>query len=159
MTVLSDKSIIDLVKKEEITINPFQKENLTPNGYDLTVEEVEIPGKQKTVADSLTIPPGERFAISTKEIISCGENHCAQLWLRTSWARKGIICSFGKIDSGFKGNLTLLGLNSSKHEVEIVIGNTFALIVFEKLSTPVDEMYAERSGNYQNQKGITWSKE
>ena len=159
MTVLSDKSIIDLVEKEEITINPFQKENLTPNGYDLTVEEVEIPGKQKTVADSLTIPPGERFATSTKEIISCGENHCAQLWLRTSWARKGIICSFGKIDSGFRGSLTLLGLNSSKHEVEIVIGNTFAQIVFEKLSTPADELYSERSGNYQNQKGITWSKE
>ena len=73
--------------------------------------------------------------------------------------QKGIICSFGKIDSGFRGSLTLLGLNSSKHEVEIVIGNTFAQIVFEKLSTPVDELYAERSGNYQNQKGITWSKE
>ena len=159
MTVLSDKSIIDLVEKEEITINPFQKENLTPNGYDLTVEEVEIPGKQKAATRSLTIPSGERFAISTKEIISCGENHCAQLWLRTSWARKGIICSFGKIDSGFKGNLTLLGLNSSKREVEIVIGNTFAQIVFEKLSTPADELYSERSGNYQNQKGITWSKE
>ena len=36
-----------------------------------------------------------------------------------SWARKGIICSFGKIDSGFKGNLTLLGLNSSEDEVNI----------------------------------------
>ena len=107
----------------------------------------------------MTIPPGERFAISTKEVISCGENHCAQLWLRTSWARKGIICSFGKIDSGFKGNLTLLGLNSSKKNIDIEIGNTFAQIVFEKLSTAANELYEERSGNYQNQKGITWSKE
>ena len=159
MTILSDKSIIELIKNNEITIEPFEKKNLTPNGYDLTVEEIEIPEKQKTTTKKLAIPPGERFAVSTKEIISCGENHCAQLWLRTSWARKGIICSFGKIDSGFKGNLTLLGLNASKENINIEIGNTFAQIVFEKLSTSANELYEERSGNYQNQKGITWSKE
>ncbi len=159
MTILSDESIIELVKNNEITISPFKNENLTPNGYDLTVEEIEIPEEKKTTTKKLTIPPGERFAVSTKEIISCGENHCAQLWLRTSWARKGIICSFGKIDSGFKGNLTLLGLNASKKNVDIEIGNTFAQIVFEKLSTSANELYEERSGNYQNQKGITWSKE
>ena len=123
------------------------------------MEEIEIPEKQKRTKEKLSIPPGERFAISTKEVISCGENYCAQLWLRTSWARKGIICSFGKIDSGFKGNLTLLGLNASKKSVDIKIGNTFAQIVFEKLSTTANELYEERSGNYQNQKGITWSKE
>ncbi len=159
MTILSDNSIVQLVKNKEITIDPFVNKNLTPNGYDLTVEEIEIPEKEKTTTTKMTIPPGERFAISTKEVISCGENHCAQLWLRTSWARKGIICSFGKIDSGFKGNLTLLGLNSSKKNVDIEIGNTFAQIVFEKLSTAANELYEERSGNYQNQKGITWSKE
>ncbi len=138
---------------------PFVDKNLTPNGYDLTVEEIEIPEKQKTATKKMTIPPGERFAVSTKEVISCGEKHCAQLWLRTSWARKGIICSFGKIDSGFKGNLTLLGLNGSKKNIDIEIGNTFAQIVFEKLSTAANELYEKRSGNYQNQKGITCSKE
>ena len=159
MSILSDKSIIELVKNNQITIDPFNDGNLTPNGYDLTIEEIEIPDKQKTSTKKLTIPPGERFAVSTKEIISCGENHCAQLWLRTSWARKGIICSFGKIDSGFKGNLTLLGFNASKANVDIEIGSTFAQIVFERLSTTAKELYEERSGNYQNQKGITWSKE
>ena len=159
MTILSDKSIIEAIEKNEIIIDPFQTENLTPNGYDLTVDDIEIPSKKKHKDKNLNIAPGERFAISTKETISCGENHCAQLWLRTSWARKGIICSFGKIDSGFKGNLTLLGLNASKDDVRIEIGNTFAQIVFETLSTSAEELYDKRSGNYQNQKGITWSKE
>ena len=159
MTILSDKSIVQLVENNDITIDPFVDKNLTPNGYDLTIEEIEIPEKQKTATKKMTIPPGERFAVSTKEVISCGENHCAQLWLRTSWARKGIICSFGKIDSGFKGNLTLLGLNTSKKNIDLEIGNTFAQIVFEKLSTTANELYEKRSGNYQNQKGITWSKE
>ena len=159
MTILSDKSIVQLVENNDITIDPFVDKNLTPNGYDLTIEEIEIPEKQKRATKKMTIPPGERFAVSTKEVISCGENHCAQLWLRTSWARKGIICSFGKIDSGFKGNLTLLGLNASKKNIDLEIGNTFAQIVFEKLSTTANELYEKRSGNYQNQKGITWSKE
>ena len=159
MTILSDMSIIDLIKREEIIVEPFDETKLTPNGYDLTVDEIEIPGKQKTSEGYIVIPPGERFAVSTKETISCGEKHCAQLWLRTSWARKGIICSFGKIDSGFKGNLTLLGFNSSKDSVKVKIGNTFAQIVFEELSTNANELYSERSGNYQNQKGVTWSKE
>lgn len=159
MTVLSDKSIIKLIADKQIVIEPFKEENLTPNGYDLTISEIEIPDEKKISKGLLCIPPNNRFAISTKEIISCGETHCGQLWLRTSWARKGIICSFGKIDSGFRGNLTILGLNSSKDEVNIEVGNTFAQIVFEKLSTPADELYSDRSGNYQNQKGITWSKE
>ncbi|MBU92589.1 MAG: dCTP deaminase [Rhodobiaceae bacterium] len=159
MTVLSDQSIVKLIANKEIIIEPFKEANLTPNGYDLTVSEIEIPNKENISKGKLRIPPNHRFAISTKEVISCGQNHCAQLWLRTSWARKGIICSFGKIDSGFKGNLTLLGLNSSEDDVNIEVGNTFAQIVFEKLSTPADELYSDRSGNYQNQKGITWSKE
>lgn len=159
MTVLSDQSIVKLIANKEIIIEPFKETNLTPNGYDLTVSEIEIPNKEKISKGKLRIPTNHRFAISTKEIVSCGQNHCAQLWLRTSWARKGIICSFGKIDSGFKGNLTLLGLNSSENDVNIEVGSTFAQIVFEKLSTPADELYSSRSGNYQNQKGITWSKE
>ena len=159
MTILSDKSIIKLIANKEISIEPFKEANLTPNGYDLTVGEIEIPDEEKISKGKLGIPPNYRFAISTKEVISCGQNHCAQLWLRTSWARKGIICSFGKIDSGFEGNLTLLGLNSGKDEINIEIGNTFAQLVFETLSTPADELYSDRSGNYQNQKGITWSKE
>ena len=159
MTVLSDKSIIDLMAKGQITIEPFRESNLTPNGYDLTVSEIQMPNKEKISKGFLTIPPNNRFAVSTEELISCGEYHCAQLWLRTSWARKGIICSFGKIDSGFKGNLTLLGLNSSTEEIKIEIGSTFAQVVFEKLSSPADVLYSGRSGNYQDQKGITWSKE
>ena len=158
MVTLSDEAILSAINDGELGIEPFNKENLTPNGYDLTIDEVEIPNENKTSKGKLVIPPGKRFAVSTKERIECGQNVCAQLWLRTSWARKGIICSFGKIDSGFNGTLTLLGLNSSTENVELKIGETFAQMVFEMMSGPAASLYSERSGNYQNQKGITWSK-
>ncbi len=159
MTILSDEGILSALDIGELEIEPFNNDNLTPNGYDLTVKEIEIPNDLKSFEGNLEIPPGKRFAVSTKERISCGSNLCAQLWLRTSWARKGIICSFGKIDSGFDGTLTLLGFNSSEDGVSINIGDTFAQMTFEIMSGPASTLYSERSGNYQNQKGVTWSRE
>ena len=158
MTVLSDEAILSALDVGELEIDPFNSENLTPNGYDLTIEEIEIPNSQTTSKGDLIIPPGKRFAISTKERISCGSNLCAELWLRTSWARKGIVCSFGKIDSGFDGTLTLLGFNSGDEGVKLITGETFAQMVFEMMTGAAASLYSERSGNYQNQSGITWSK-
>ena len=158
MTVLSDEAILSALDLGELEIDPFNKDNLTPNGYDLTIKEIEIPNGDKTSNGDLAIPPGKRFAVSTKERIACGPNLCAQLWLRTTWARKGIICSFGKIDSGFDGTLTLLGFNSSEQNVILSIDVTFAQMVFEVMTGPASSLYSERSGNYQNQDGITWSR-
>ena len=158
MTVLSDEAILSALDLGELEIDPFNKDNLTPNGYDLTIKEIEIPNGDKTSNGDLAIPPGKRFAVSTKERIACGPNLCAQLWLRTTWARKGIVCSFGKIDSGFDGTLTLLGFNSSEQNVILSIDVTFAQMVFEVMTGPASSLYSERSGNYQNQDGITWSR-
>ncbi len=158
MTVLSDEAILSALDLGELEIDPFNKDKLTPNGYDLTIKEIEIPNGDKTSNGDLAIPPGKRFAVSTKERIACGPNLCAQLWLRTTWARKGIVCSFGKIDSGFDGTLTLLGFNSSEQNVILSIDVTFAQMVFEVMTGPASSLYSERSGNYQNQDGITWSK-
>ena len=158
MTVLSDEAILSALDLGELEIDPFNKDNLTPNGYDLTIKEIEIPNGDKTSNGDLAIPPGKRFAVSTKERIACGPNLCAQLWLRTTWARKGIVCSFGKIDSGFDGTLTLLGFNSSEQNVVLSIDVTFAQVVFEVMTGPASSLYSERSGNYQNQDGITWSR-
>ena len=158
MSILSDEAILAALDVGEIEIEPFIAENLTPNGYDLSIKEIEIPKGPKATEGELTIPAGKRFAVSTKERIACGPNVCAQLWLRTSWARKGIVCSFGKIDSGFDGNLTLLGFNSGQEDVVLVTGETFAQMVFEMMTGPATSLYSERSGNYQNQSGVTWSK-
>ena len=159
MSILSDEAILAALDVGQIEIDPFDSENLTPNGYDLSIKEIEIPKGRKVTEGELIIPVGKRFAVSTKERIACGPNVCAQLWLRTSWARKGIMCSFGKIDSGFDGTLTLLGFNSGEETVKLVTGETFAQMVFEMMTGPATSLYSERSGNYQNQSGVTWSKE
>ena len=60
MTILSDKSIVKLIASKEIIIEPFEEVNLTPNGYDLTVKEIEIPDKEK-ISKTLNIKNSKRY--------------------------------------------------------------------------------------------------
>lgn len=156
MTILSDKDIENFMKNNDLDIEPFNKKNLTPNGYDLSIDEVYIRKTDQHIKEGIaTIPPLTWFAISTKEFVKMGPQITSQLWIRSSYARKGVMASFGKVDAGFHGTLTFGCFNASDKEVEIPIGDRFCQIVFEKLSTVADTLYDKRSGNYQNQRGVT----
>ncbi|OIR15159.1 MAG: dCTP deaminase [Marine Group III euryarchaeote CG-Bathy1] len=159
MAVLSDKNILTALDSGILKIDPFNQDNLTPNGYDLTISEIALPNTSAITTGSLSIQPNTRFAVSTLENIVCASNITAQLWLRTSWARKGVMATFGKVDAGFDGTLTIASFNADTEEIIISIGETYAQIVFETLSEKAEKVYGERSGNYQNQSGITWSKD
>jgi len=154
--ILSDADILEMMKSGEMDIENFEDNNLTPNGYDLTIEEIFIFSNGVTVKDGIaSIPAGSGFAVSTKEFIKCPPDLAATLWIRTTWARKGIIASFGMIDAGFHGTLTLAAYNSSGKNVEIDIGNRFAQMVFHTLKGRSKKTYDKRSGNYQGQRGVT----
>jgi len=156
MTSLSDKDIENFMKNNDLDIEPFNKKNLTPNGYDLSIDEVYIRKTDRHIKEGIaTIPPLTWFAISTKEFVKMGPQITSQLWIRSSYARKGVMASFGKVDAGFHGTLTFGCFNASDKEVEIPIGDRFCQIVFENLSSTADTLYDKRSGNYQNQRGVT----
>ena len=155
MTILSDKDIEKNIKLKQLDIEPFDNKNLTPNGYDLTISEIYISNKNTHINEGLAlIPPKTWFVISTKEFIKMGSDITSQLWIRSSYARKGIFASFGKVDAGFHGTLTISCFNSNDIEIEIPIGDRFCQIIFEELSSTPSELYEKKSGNYQNQKGI-----
>ena len=40
MAILSDEAILSALDLKELEIEPFNRDNLTPNGYDLTIDEV-----------------------------------------------------------------------------------------------------------------------
>jgi len=155
MTVLSDKDIENFIKNDKLGIEPFENKNLTPNGYDLTIEEVFIKKTDSHIKNGVaTVPPMTWFAISTKEFVKMGPDIASQLWIRSSYARKGVMASFGKVDAGFQGTLTISCFNSNDSPLEIPIGDRFCQIVFENLSSSPEELYDKKSGNYQNQRGI-----
>lgn len=155
MSILSDKDVVNAIRSGQLKIRGFKEENLTPNGYDLTIDEVLVnPTKVRVSEGKALVPPLTSFVVSTKEFVEFGAELTGQLWIRSSWARKGIIASFGKIDAGFKGTLTLAGFNSSPNDVEISVGDTFAQMVLEEVSSEAEQTYEKRSGHYQGQEGI-----
>jgi len=159
MAVLSDTDISKYMDTGRLDLEPFDKKNLTPNGYDLSIEEIYLKKNDVHIKEGLAvIPPLSWFAISTKEFVKMGADITGQLWIRSSYARKGVMASFGKVDAGFHGTLTISCFNAQDTDLEIPIGDRFCQIVFEKLESIPSELYDKKSGNYQNQKGIKLSK-
>ncbi len=151
--ILTDTQIKGLMEEGDLAIEGFRERNLTPNGYDLTIESIYVEGGDDTYREVVTIPPGRWFAVSTLEYVRFPKNIAGELWIRTTWARKGILASFGMIDAGFHGNLTLSAFNTCR-EVDIPPGETFAQMVFHLLGVESEKDYSQRSGNYQGQRGI-----
>jgi dCTP deaminase len=153
MTLLSDADIKRWISEGKLKIEPFNEKNLTPNGYDLTIEEVMVPGQG--TAPNQKVPPLKRFIVSTRERVELNGPLAAQLWIRTTWARRGVLASFGRIDAGFRGTLTLAAFNSSDEPLDVKAGETFAQVIFEPTAAAVERTYEQRSGHYQDQKGVT----
>jgi len=155
MTILSDIDIKNKMKNNELGIEPFIEKNLTPNGYDLSIEEIFIRKSDEHIKDGVAvIPPMTWFAISTREFVKMGPQITSQLWIRSSYARKGVMASFGKVDAGFHGTLTISCFNSNDDNLEIPIGDRFCQIVFENMASIPSELYDKKSGTYQNQRGL-----
>ncbi len=155
MCVLPDHAIVDMIGRAVLKISGFQESCLTPNGYDLRIAEVRTADGGVVDSGIASIPPGSMFYVSTAESVGLPSDVCAQLWLRTTWIRRGAVGAFGKIDAGFEGTLTLGAFNASEEALQLPIGERFCQMVFEALHSPAERAYSERSGNYQGQKGVT----
>ncbi|OGS56009.1 MAG: dCTP deaminase [Euryarchaeota archaeon RBG_19FT_COMBO_56_21] len=145
-----------MLKDGSLRIEGFRESNLTPNGYDVTIEEIWVPSTDLRRKEGVVnVPARLWFVIGTKEYLVLPETIVGEIWIRTTWVRKGILSSFGRIDAGFNGNLTFSAYNASDGGVDLTIGDRFAQVVFEELRSPPAKTYKERSGNYQGQRGIT----
>ena len=153
---LSDADVRVWMMDGKLQIKGFRDENLTPNGYDLTVAEIALPDADTSkTKGSLEIPPKTRFLVSTEEEVHLGPRVVGDLWLRTTWARQGVLPAFGKVDAGFEGTLTLSAYNASERPLEIAVGDTFAQLTFHEVRSLPEATYAESSGTYQGQSGVT----
>ena len=161
MPVLSDRDIEARLASGSLALAPFSEKSLTPNGYDLRVAEVLIPDVDATVHrdGKVVVPGGARFLVSTLERVRMPADVCGSLCLRSSYARRGVFGSFGKVEAGFEGTLTVGGLNAGRAPLEIPIGDRFCQLVFERLESEPRVAYAQRSGTYQGQSGITLARD
>lgn len=151
MATLSDSEIQKLAASGELISENFFEGSVTPNGYDLRIDAIRLDGKEIGEA---AVTPGSHFLVSTLEYLKMPDDVLGQIWIRSSFARKGIIGSFGAVDSGFNGNLTLSFFNSGAEKLELKHGDRVAQIVFHRLESRPERSYSERSGNYQGSRGV-----
>jgi dCTP deaminase len=120
--VLSDADVLGAIRAGELGIEPFVEKSLTPNGYDISIESILIPKfGVKTTEGAVPVPPQTWFVASSRETVRLGNSVTAQLWLRSTFARQGILATFGKVDAGFRGTLTITAFNSSSRTVDISV--------------------------------------
>ncbi len=150
--MLSDRDILKAIEEGKIKIENFDDESLTPNGYDLRIGEIMLPNKNYIKKGEVKIPKLTHFLIGSLEYIVVGEEYVAQIWLKSRWARRGVLSSFGLVDSGFEGILTM-GTFATK-DINMKIGDKFAQLSFFELKNKPYKTYGERSGHYQGQKNI-----
>jgi len=143
MGVLSDCEILEYINEGKLKIDPLAKESLGPAGYDLRS------------GSYITISSGRCILAHTMEFLEIGESLCGQIFLRSSFAREGVIGSFAFVDPGFRGQLTLSIVNMGPIPVKIGEGERIAQIIFHKLDRLPNKTY---SGKYQNSLGAVESK-
>ncbi|MES2154325.1 MAG: dCTP deaminase [bacterium] len=154
MATWSDADILAAVQAGTLEALPWHPEDLTPNGLDLRIGHVLVPSvsSEPVAAGKVQVPPMTRFVVGTEAVLRMPPDVVGSLWIRSSFARRGVLASFGKVDAGFRGNLTLGAFHAGHEPLEITVGDRFCQVVFEPLASPPRKPYA---GAYQDQRGVT----
>jgi len=178
--ILSDKDILEKIKKGEIKIDPFDKSCVQPSTVDLHLggevrvfdswqtgvvdvcQKVDVSRVVKIKKEGFIIHPGEFLLGSTVEKIALPNNIAAKLEGRSSLGRLGLVvhATAGYVDPGFSGWLTFELSNLSRLPIRVYPGMKIAQICFFQMSSPVLHPYGAKGlgSKYQGQKGPTASR-
>jgi len=115
-------------------IDPFERENLKPAGYDLTVgRNYSRSGQQLALDDGmeLVIGPYQVAIIQTHETLNMPEFLIGRWNIRVKLAYKGLLWVGGaQVDPGFRGHLCCPIYNLSTEPVRLKFRDTIAMIDF-----------------------------
>lgn len=178
MTILSDKTIKEYLKKRKILINPLKDEKqIQPSSVDLRLgnefkvfkvirkpyidpkdsEDVSSYMESNIVkeGDSFIIHPNEFALATTEEYIKVPDDLVARVEGRSSMGRLGVTMhvTAGFIDPGFEGKITLEISNIGAMPVALYPGQRVCQIVFETMTTPSIKPYGhpDRKSKYMKQ--------
>lgn len=169
--ILSDKTILKMLKENSLVISPLNKEQVQPASVDVrlgntfsVVDDIDSriitldkKIKYKTIiSDSYLILPGQFVLATTMEYFELPNNLTAFVEGRSSLGRMGLfIQNAGWVDPGFKGEITLELFNANRCAIELQSGRRVGQLVFAQMD---DTAWNPYNGKYQGQKGATGSK-
>ncbi len=169
--ILSDKTILKMLKDHSLKIFPVEKEQIQPASVDIRLGDTfsivedsskgiitmqdEIPYKV-IKSDSYVLLPHQFVLATTMEYIELPDNLTAFVEGRSSLGRMGLfIQNAGWVDPGFRGEITLELYNANRCAIELKCGRRVGQLVFAKMDQAALTPY---NGKYQGQVGATGSR-
>ena len=169
--ILSDRTLINMLKKGELKITPMEKAQVQPASVDIRlgntfsiVEDshtgivtLENEIKYKTItSDTYILLPNQFVLATTMEYIELPNDLTAFVEGRSSLGRMGLfIQNAGWVDPGFQGEITLELYNANRCAIELKAGRRVGQLVFARMDETALNPY---NGKYQGQKGATGSR-
>jgi len=167
--LLSDQTILELIRKREIILEPFSEELIGPSSIDLRLGNEFIVFERSKIAvidpkkpiekytreiiidndDFFIIHPNEFILATTLEYIKLPDYISARIEGRSSIARLGIIVhsTGGFVDAGFEGKLTLEMSNLNIVPIKLYPGMKIAQLAFMMQDKPSKIPYGKRKGS------------
>lgn len=169
--ILSDKTIIRMLRENTLKISPITPEQIQPASVDIRlgntfgiVEDtitgvIDLDSKisYKTIeTDTYVLLPGQFVLATTMEYFELPDDLTAFVEGRSSLGRMGLfIQNAGWVDPGFKGEITLELFNANRCAIKLTSGRRLGQLVFARMDEPAMKPYC---GKYQGQTGATGSR-
>ena len=182
LSVLSDGTILRLVREHRIVVDPWDEALLQPASIDLRLgDSFRVFHNHRTPAidlrdpptnlteevrvgadESFVIHPGEFCLARTLEWIELPDDIVARIEGKSSLGRLGLIvhATAGFCDPGWKGTLTLELNNLTRIPIKLYPGSLIAQLSFMVLDAPAQRPYghAGLGSHYQGQLVATESR-
>lgn len=169
--ILSDKTIMKMLRENTLKISPITPEQIQPASVDIRlgntfgiVEDtitgvIDLDSKisYKTIeTDTYVLLPGQFVLATTMEYFELPDDLTAFVEGRSSLGRMGLfIQNAGWVDPGFKGEITLELFNANRCAIKLTSGRRLGQLVFARMDEPAMKPYC---GKYQGQTGATGSR-
>jgi deoxycytidine triphosphate deaminase len=173
--IIGVDKLLDLVKKDKLVENLCDRELTNPEGagFDLCLGKVhKISGRgfmgleERDSADSelivefnpdkrqsIVIKPGESYLVTTREKVNLPDNLTANMWMRSTLYRSGMILSGGNVAPGYSGELSFLLYNAGVAEMEIELGARIVHIMFFEVAGKTNAYRGQWKGGRVSSKG------
>lgn len=140
--LMSDSEIQSAMESHRLFVTPFEPKKLKGASYDLSLgrealvsnrDEKVLLGPDRT--HSLNLQAGDFALVLTKESVKFPMDICANIGMRSSLARMGLILLHGmQVDPGFEGYLRFGLYNASPRKITLDYDDDICMIEFHKLA-------------------------
>lgn len=149
--ILGHHLLIEKLGTGELVVEPLMGESVREMGVDLYLKPTALDIDTKVTTKKIV--NNRAYLFETVEKFNLPSNLCAEVSIRSSWARQGFLVPSTWVDPGFRGNLTIEVFNGGPTRIMQKEERIIHLIFHEVQGATSYE------GKYTNQSGITQAKE